>query len=112
MATMTSTEPIQVHPRETAITLCLVIAKECFKLQAEKPAIAPNDPAYNAWWIVRRTAETFKEHCSLELSGKHRADLGEALFTYHSLTCKTAHWGVCGCEAATLIKRLNSVLEG
>lgn len=114
MATITSLAPIEVPAREVAITLCLEIARECFKLQWEKPTIDPRDPAYNAWWVVRRTAETFKVNLSLNLTAKQLSELGQSLFTYHSLACplKVIHFRDCRCEAASLIQRLNSVLEG
>lgn len=112
MATITSLAPIEVPARETAITLCLQIVRECFNLQNNVSFIDPMDPMFNAWFVMRRTVETIRESDSMQLSRKHRAELDEALYVYHVKTCGGAHYDVCKCGAANLIQRLLSTIEG
>jgi hypothetical protein len=113
MATMTSLAPIEVHPRETAITLCLEISREIFNLSEKTLPKSWNTPEYNAWFIVRRTAECVKESSSLKLSRKHSEELDAALFTYHLLSCPnhTVDHDGCECPPASLIQRLLLVIE-
>lgn len=81
MSTITSLEPISIPAHTSAIAICLKLAHRMFehmRTNAADSAVTGQE-AYQAWLLLRLTAEIVDSRRSLKLSGEEIIDFERSL---------------------------------
>lgn len=114
MCTITSTEPHRTEPYVVLALLTSKLASSLFSTAMSARAICdPNDRAYQAWWDLRRIADTFLQRSSVELSTEEHQSLRGALRIAHSNAHSEANFPDfphCCCFTATMVRGLVEML--
>lgn len=114
MCTITSTEPHRTEPYVVLALLTSKLASSLFTEAMSARAICdPKDRAYQAWWDLRRIADTFLQRSSVELSTEERKSLFSALRIAHGNAHSEANYPDfphCCCFTATMVRGVVEML--